>query len=112
MTSSRAGVTTIQLAGALPAAPLGPVGHIAEHFFGMSTVQLPSGLYHAIICRITTVDTTEEQAFMSTRPCFLTLLRADRTLQIFPTSHLLSMTTTREDSLDQVWARTTVFITR
>jgi len=110
MTSARAGVTTIQLAGALGVAPLGSVGCIAEHFFGMSTVQLHRGLYHAIIVRITTVDTTDEQAFMSTRPCFLTFLPADHTLQFFPTSHLLSMTTAREDSLDQVWARTTVLI--
>jgi len=110
MTSSRAGVTTIQLAGALAVAHLGSVGHVAKHFFKMSTVQLHRRLYHAIICWITTVDTTDEQAFMSTRPYFLAFLPADYTLQIFPTSHLLSMTTAREDSLDQVWARTTVLI--
>ena len=52
-------MTTIQFAGALGEAPLGSVGRVAEHFFGMYTVQLHRGLHHTIIVRITTVNTTD-----------------------------------------------------
>ena len=52
-------MTTLQLAGALFVAHLGSVGHVAEHLFRVSTVQLHRGLHHAIIVRITTVNTTD-----------------------------------------------------
>ena len=54
-------MTTIQFAGALGEAPLGSVGFVAEHLFGMSTVQLHRGLHHTIIVRITTVSTTDSE---------------------------------------------------
>ena len=57
MTSTRASVTTLQLARALSVAHLDSVGLIAEHLFRVSTVQLHRGLHHATIGRITTVNT-------------------------------------------------------
>ena len=59
MAGTRAGVATLQLAGALGIAHLGPARHVAEHLLSVTTGQLHGSLGHAIVTRVTTVYTTD-----------------------------------------------------
>ena len=50
-----------------------------------------------------------QQALVATRPDFVTFLLTHNFLYLLSTFYLLSMTTPRQDSFDQVRARTTLF---